>query len=539
MDHNTRSAVPGTIYLVDVNANSHAHNDDIVLNPQPSADPEDPLNWSRKRKLWHVSMIYIYIFGLGITSTVQYSVLTNISEETGIPLASLNTGTGLMFLFCGWGCLIWQPIAMTYGRRGAYVLSSLLTLGPMIWTAYTSTTSQWYAHRILLGLALAPVESLPELSIPDIFFAHERGSYIGLYTLLLFGSNALSPFLAGQITQGMGWRAAIWFGIIVLACTTTIVAFGLEETMYFRHTVEGIDNDQMPQGQVVDDKEMVHTQAAPAPATVHQARVLDASIANQESYLQKLRIFRRIEGSPSNKQMFYMMIRPLIIFFYFPNVVYAGFLYGSNLCMYQVQNATMALILGGAPYNFSASAVGCSYLSLLIGCCLGWAWVGWIGDKSAIYFARRNKGIREPEQRLWILSVSGIIGASGLILWGVGASQGIHFMGLMVGMVMVSFAIVSGSAAAIAYDVDCFKEIAGESLILVMVIRNTMGFGMGYGITPWLQATGVQHTFIAVAFVFLACTFSFLLMVRFGKVFRKAAARKYWEYVDTLTLPGH
>jgi hypothetical protein len=93
--------VPGTIYLVDLHNENPSENPTIVLNPQPSSDPEDPLNWSRKRKLWNVAMVYVYILGVGIATTVQYSVLANISEETNIPLADLNTGTGLMFLFAG------------------------------------------------------------------------------------------------------------------------------------------------------------------------------------------------------------------------------------------------------------------------------------------------------------------------------------------------------------------------------------------------------------------------------------------------------
>jgi hypothetical protein len=48
--------VPGTVHLVDLEGTiqaKHATGDerDIVLVPAPSADPEDPLNWSPRRKL--------------------------------------------------------------------------------------------------------------------------------------------------------------------------------------------------------------------------------------------------------------------------------------------------------------------------------------------------------------------------------------------------------------------------------------------------------------------------------------------------------
>ena len=101
MLHPRPDIIPGTIHLVNTDSGHAGRDETIVLNPTPSADPEDPLNWSRPRKLLNIAMVYIYVFGIGIATTVQYSILTNISEDTGIPLADLNTGTGLMFLFAG------------------------------------------------------------------------------------------------------------------------------------------------------------------------------------------------------------------------------------------------------------------------------------------------------------------------------------------------------------------------------------------------------------------------------------------------------
>ncbi|KAJ4186594.1 hypothetical protein NW767_012559 [Fusarium falciforme] len=46
---------PGTVHLVDLNQDMHARHaggaSDIVLNPVPSNDPNDPLNWTPRRKL--------------------------------------------------------------------------------------------------------------------------------------------------------------------------------------------------------------------------------------------------------------------------------------------------------------------------------------------------------------------------------------------------------------------------------------------------------------------------------------------------------
>lgn len=74
----------------------------------------------------------------------------------------------LQFLFYGWGCIIWQPLALQYGKRPAYLLS-LATNVIILATAPLCITPQTYrASRILLGLFGSPVESLCEISITDI-----------------------------------------------------------------------------------------------------------------------------------------------------------------------------------------------------------------------------------------------------------------------------------------------------------------------------------------------------------------------------------
>ena len=56
--------IPGTVHLVDLDHSMqalHAGNGDIILDPAPSSDPDDPLNWSPRRKLTATICTNLYV----------------------------------------------------------------------------------------------------------------------------------------------------------------------------------------------------------------------------------------------------------------------------------------------------------------------------------------------------------------------------------------------------------------------------------------------------------------------------------------------
>ncbi|KAL3467847.1 major facilitator superfamily domain-containing protein [Aspergillus heterothallicus] len=497
-----RHDVPGTVRLVDINASES----DIVLVPRPSSDPNDPLNWSYRRKLLAVSMAYLYVMGTGIATSLQYSVLADIEADTGISTANL-------------------PLALTYGRRGVYLVTMLLTVPIMVWTAYSTSAGEWFAHRVLIGIVVSPIESLCEVTVFDLFFAHNRGTYMGLYVFILFGSNFLAPLVAGWFNDAYGWRWTMHFGAILCAVCFFVMFFFMEETIYFRDAIiEG--EEDVSVSRTTNSKEQI---PSPSPPTSFHP-------ATKSRRLSRYSLFRSLPGRPSDLDMLRMVYRPVLMIFHFPTVAWAGFLYGINLAWYNVLNGTASPVLTGAPYNWSAALVGCVYSGPIIGAALGSLWSGKVADKIALHLARRNKGIREPEHRLWVLPISGLISAAGLITWGVGASRSIHWAGLVFGLGMLTFGVVTGGAIAVSYNVDCFKEIAGETTVSVMVIRNTIGFAFSYAITPWWTGQGLQNCFITAAMISIACTCTFGIVIVYGKRIRRWSAPAYRRYLATTVV---
>jgi MFS family permease len=163
---------PGTVTLVDLTGTIHAkhssHRRDIVLNPTPSADPNDPLNWSPARK-WRATLCaLLYTWAVCWSSSACFSVFVPIYLQSGISITKLNEGTGYMYLLFGWALLLWIPLALTYGRRGVYLISLLGTAMMNVWAGYAANNPTWIATRILIGFFGAPSEALVEITMTDL-----------------------------------------------------------------------------------------------------------------------------------------------------------------------------------------------------------------------------------------------------------------------------------------------------------------------------------------------------------------------------------
>lgn len=543
------SFVPGTIHLVDIQGTLRAKHasggqNDVVLIPAPSDDPDDPLNWSARRKLLSTASIAIYTFAIGTSSAAIYSILEPIENDTGLTLNDLNAGTGYMFLLFGWGCLFWQPLALQYGKRPVYLISTLATAAIMIWVPYTNTNGQWIASKLLQGFFGAPVESLCEISVTDIYFTHERGTYIAVYGFFLIGSDFLAPLFAGFINEGQGWRWVLYWCAILSGISSVFLFFFMEETNYHRKVLAGNEMKKNGSvGQVIhesdirDDAVQKHnmdTELHVSTITNEEGR--PDNVPRRKSFYHKLKVFDKQELRYPNR-LKDMVLRPLI-FLSFPVIFYAGFSYGSNLVWFNVLNGTASLILSGKPYGFSSSTVGLAYISPLIGMTLGSLYTGGVGDWLVLKLARRNRGIMQSEYRLWLFSLSVPLVPAGLILWGVGAAHNVQWFGLIFAMGVIAFTNTVGLQLSVSYCIDSYRELSGEAMVTVILIRNTMSFAIGYGITPWVARMGLQNAFIVAAFAGLAQVLTVFFFVGYGQSMRQGSVGRYQHYREEMMAAG-
>ncbi|CAI6341838.1 unnamed protein product [Periconia digitata] len=303
----------------------------------------------------------------------------------------------------------------------------------------------------------------------------------------------------------------------------------MEETNYTRHPPQLSPSSPLepaPKNAPTASETPMNQTSAPDPSSTHKQR---------KTYLDKLKLFQTSDFQKPN-ELKGMMTRPLI-FLTFPVIFYAGFSYGSNLVWFNVLNATASLILGGT-YDFAASMVGVCYVSALIGVAVGAAYTGWLGDWFIVRKARRNGGIMESEHRLWLFVPSLVLIPFGLILWGVGAAHGVHWFGPVFAMGVIAMTNTVGLQLSVSYCIDSYRALSGEAIITVILVRNTMSFAIGYGITPWVTDMGLQNCFLTAAFVGLAQVCTVYVFIKYGKQLRATSVPRYGKYVEIMAKTG-
>ncbi|KAK1048601.1 hypothetical protein LTR74_017511 [Friedmanniomyces endolithicus] len=366
LDDKNLQHVPGTATLEDLtephtgtphHANVKHGKDGIILVPQPSDDPRDPLNWP----LWRRDLITGILCLLSvIASTLSPLLAANtltltLYFETSFTNIALLTGYHLLGV--GIAGFIFVASARVWGKRHLYLIGTIIIIISSAWGGASGDGNaeatlvgvqrrkrlynSLLAARFFQGIGLAPFEALVNASVGDLYFVHERGLRMALSNLSLFGGAFFTPVIVGKLTSTLGWQWSFYLLAIFAAAMLPLVILFVPETTYTRADRLNTDIARTPNAEYY--KPTSHELQPPSPGT--------SSPSNPTPTTTAPALLSRANLSPFNGRhtptpFLKLLLRPFPLFLH-PGILWACLIQGTLIGWTVLIGIVLAAIMLG------------------------------------------------------------------------------------------------------------------------------------------------------------------------------------------------
>ncbi|EPS41589.1 hypothetical protein H072_4516 [Dactylellina haptotyla CBS 200.50] len=207
----------------------------VILNPQPDDHESDPLNWPVWRREGALWTIGLYSLIGGGQTPILAAGFNNVAQSYGVTIPQVALTTGVYMLGLAIGAVVVSPFAILYGKRPLYLAGAIIFCAASIWAAASPSYASLVVARVVMGIGVSPCECLPSAYLSEIFYLHERGFRLGIYTLLLLGGKNLVPLVSGIIIESKGWRWVFWIVAIIVGTLVFLLFLFVPETYWVRY----------------------------------------------------------------------------------------------------------------------------------------------------------------------------------------------------------------------------------------------------------------------------------------------------------------
>lgn len=517
----------------------------IILAPQPSEDPNDPLNWSQFSKDFALTVL---CFGAVINAATQGPLLSagtvTIAMEFGTSITAVAQISGYYLLVVGATGPFVSAFATKFGKRPVFVFSSLMGIIGAIVGACASDYHSLLAGRIITGFSTSAYESVLLSALGDLFFVHQRGARISLVNFILAGvSNGVS-IIAGPITANLGWNYNFYILIPFVVVQFILLVLFVPETTYRRDHIYDIDTnsalDLNRLGEVeknaraheLEGSHEVDSTASTEDKTTPAARVPTTASGYRapppkKTFLQSMALYT---GTYSSDSVFKMVISSIAIMANL-GASWVIFISGLLVAWYVAISFVSSQLLFGPPYLFNAAGVGYTSTGPLIGGILGALFCSIVMDPMLKSLTRKNKGIYEPEFRIWLMIPATVFTVAGLVGFGYCAANGVSVYLLSFVWGMMLFGITISAISTSSYALDAFRDNATEIFIMAMVFKNFFFYGLSNFINNWVASSGPETVFNIMGGISGALFLTSIPMYIFGKKYRS-----FWHRHNLLKI---
>ncbi|KAL8632435.1 hypothetical protein Q9189_001810 [Teloschistes chrysophthalmus] len=453
--------------------------DGHILYPQPSDDPNDPLNWSWGKK--HLILFVIsatsflpdYGSATGAVTLIPQSVEWRMSED------EVNHSTVGNLFMIGAGGIFTVAFAAYFGRLPVFFWFTVIAFATAAWCAGAGSFESFMTARILNGFFSTVAQGGGLMVIKDMFFFHEHARKINIWASFIIVSPYMGPLLGAFMLTQLKWQWPFWILTILTGLCMFTIAFFVDETYYDRR----LPMEKQPP---------------------RRSRVLRV-IGIEQWRSRHLR-----------NTFWEAMMRPVQVIL--KPTVFISFVYFFFTFAWVVGiNTTLAIFIGPL-YDFGLKQIGTSklrsspsgdkamlitklstgylYFAPVVAAILGEACGIYLHDSVVSLHARRlHNNTFHPEARLLVIYLATPFTVSGLVLIGFCLQYGYHYMLTALAWGLYVFGIMITTVGLTAYNLEAYPEASGETAAWISASRVLGGFIISYFQVRWAEAMGPRGSF--------------------------------------------
>ncbi|KAK2025383.1 MFS general substrate transporter [Colletotrichum zoysiae] len=454
--------------------------DRVILIPNPSGNPRDPLNLPKWHKQLVVGTMVLYtVSGLCLISAL-FALIVYVMPDYGREGITEDQTSDLYTvpsLFLGIGNLVSLPIAVAVGRRPVMLVFTVLLF---MYAILCSTNRNYYWHlggRMLAAFAAAQCQALSLLIMQDIYFLHQRARIFQIFASAEVTVNSSLTVVSPYMADALGWRSWYWMLAGFSGVAMILMALFIPETAFDR-PIEAFMGTS-PNGLATKISILRPIDGSQSPDPKHTTNVGEA-VGSRERCGKRTSI--------SNFQIFVCNPKWNRCWPFLKQI--------GQLCLFPHVLWVAAETLVKSPYNWRNTSVSLIQLGQIPIALMGVPLVGWLSDYVIGCAARRNQGVHEPEKRLiaWVIPT-------------------------------VTALLLTILYEYVLRNPEIHPSFAGAILVILPATRGLVGFGLSTHIIQYLASIGSVTTFgIYAAVTAVFCLLGIILYFA-GKRVRRACAR--------------
>lgn len=119
------------------------------------------------------------------SSAIIIPAFGELSKQFNLPIPTIAYLASIHVIFLGMGPFLWIPFSKIYGRKPVLIVSMVLSMVSLIGGGYCKSFGTLMVARTFQAIGISSGQVLGSAIVVDIFWQHERGAKLGIWTQLL------------------------------------------------------------------------------------------------------------------------------------------------------------------------------------------------------------------------------------------------------------------------------------------------------------------------------------------------------------------